>query len=288
MTRRQALFTLGSGFATALAGLGIFLRKSSPGKEKAPVFFIGHGSPMNALEDNAFTQSLQRMRELCPAPQAILCISAHWETNGTWVTGMAKPETIHDFYGFPKALFDIQYPAPGSPEVAGLITAADSRIQISHQWGLDHGTWSVLRHIYPQADIPVLQLSLDLNKPPEYHVELGRQLRSLREQGVLIVGSGNLVHNLRQISWEANAAPFAWAQEFDEWVKKRLESRDIKSLSKEFLNSTAGRLSIPSLDHYYPLFYTLGAMDEKDDLQFTYEGIQNSSISMRTLVFGKS
>jgi 4,5-DOPA dioxygenase extradiol len=256
--------------------------------QTTPVFFIGHGSPMNAIESNSFTKSLKGLRELCPNPRAILCISAHWMTEGSWITHMRNPKTIHDFYGFPKELFEIQYPVPGSPEVAELViqTATNPKVHPDDEaWGLDHGSWSVLRHIYPEAEIPVLQLSLYLARSADYHFNLGQQLRSLRDQGVLIVGSGNIVHNLRAIRWEPNAQAYPWAVEFDDWVKTRLIHRDLEALMTDFRQTESGKLSVPTMEHYYPLLYALGATDEKDELQFVYEGIQNGSISMRTLCY---
>ncbi len=254
--------------------------------KKAPVIFIGHGSPMNAITHNDFTKSLERLNKLYPNPKAILCISAHWETEGSWVTAMSKPKTIHDFYGFPQALFDVQYPAPGSPEVADLILKTIPNPKISKDeetWGLDHGTWSVLRHMFAEAKVPVLQLSLNKQAPAEYHFKLGQQLNQLREQGILIVGSGNIVHNLRVIKWEPNPQPYDWAIEFDQWSKEKIMSRDFKSLVNDFRQLQAGQLSVPTNEHYYPLLYTLGASDENDNLIFEYEGIQNGSISMRTM-----
>lgn len=255
---------------------------------KTPVYFIGHGSPMNALESNDFTKSLQAMRRLCLNPKAILCISAHWMTEGSWVTRMERPKTIHDFYGFPQALFDIQYPAPGSPEIADLIceTITNPRIHADNEmWGLDHGTWSVLRHIFPEAKIPVLQLSMYMSRPAEYHFKLGTQLRQLRDQGILIIGSGNIVHNLHTIRWEPDAKPYDWAVEFDEWIKSRLEEKDYKTITESYQITEAGKLSVPSPDHYYPFLYALGAADEDDEMNFEFEGIQNGSISMRTISF---
>jgi len=255
---------------------------------RAPVLFLGHGSPMNALENNAFTRRLADMRELYPNPRAILCVSAHWMTEGTWVTHMAKPKTIHDFYGFPQALFDIQYPAPGSPEIAEHIARTIAAPMIhpdDEMWGLDHGTWSVLRHMFPDAKTPVVQLSLYMAKPAEYHFHLGEQLRALRDQGVLIVGSGNIVHNLRLLQWEPDAKPYSWAEEFDQWVKTKLETRDFKSIVNDARSTQAGQMSVPTLDHWLPLLYVLGASDVTDRLTFEYEEIQNASISMRCLSF---
>ena len=252
-----------------------------------PSLFIGHGNPMNAVRENAFTKCLHQLGQKIPTPKAIICISAHWMTEGSWVTGMKRPETIHDFYGFPQKLFDVQYNAPGAPELATHINAAITHPKINidnSEWGLDHGTWSVLTHMYPAANIPVLQLSLDMTKPPEYHLDLGRQLRALRSEGVLIIGSGNIVHNLRKIDFADDAAPFDWAVEFDDWVKNRTEARDYKALLNP--SSEAAKLSIPTTEHWLPLLYTLGSAEVTDELKFEYEGIENASISMRCLSFG--
>ncbi len=254
-----------------------------------PAIFIGHGNPMNAIADNAFTQMLSKLGKKIPKPKAIVCVSAHWLTEGTWVTGMQSPRTIHDFYGFPQALFDVQYPAQGSPEVANLIceTVMDPKIQIDQEiWGIDHGTWSVLRHMYPKADIPVVQLSINHTQPFEFHFELGKKLQALRNQEILIIGSGNIVHNLRSIRWEENAKPFDWAVEFDEWIKSKLMERNFSPLIAEATKNESGKLSIPTTDHYIPFLYTLGASTQKDQLQFEYEGIENGSISMRCMSFG--
>lgn len=289
MNRRQALAAIGGGLVfSGIWRYGMNKRKTET-SQRMPVLFLGHGSPMNAIETNEFTRSLNALGKKLPRPRAILCVSAHWMTEGTWVTSMRNPRTIHDFHGFPKSLFDVQYPAPGSPEVAGLIrsTVKDPAIHADDsQWGLDHGTWAVLRQLYPEADIPVLQLSLDIKRAAEFHYELGRRLKALREEGILIVSSGNIVHNLRQIRWEPDAKPFDWAIEFDAWTKDRLMERDHSRLVTDFLSSKAGLLSVPTPDHYYPLLYTLGASDERDELSFAYEGIQNGSISMRAVAFG--
>ncbi len=254
-----------------------------------PTIFIGHGSPMNAIQNNAFTKTLITMAANLPQPKAILCISAHWLTEGTWVTGMQQPRTIHDFYGFPPELFDIQYPAPGSPEIASLVQSVvtDPSIQTDQEiWGLDHGTWSVLRHMYPNANVPVLQLSINHTRPFEFHYELGKQLRILREKEILIVGSGNIVHNLRKIKWEQNAEPYDWAVEFDQWVKDEIEKRNFSKLvMDQVTESKNGKLSIPTTEHYIPLLYVLGASNDKDSLHFDYDGIENASISMRSVRF---
>ncbi len=254
-----------------------------------PVLFIGHGSPMNAIANNPYTQTLARIGQEIPKPSAILCISAHWMTEGTWITHMQNPRTIHDFYGFPQALFDIQFPAPGSPMIAELVqkTVRSYDIQLDDElWGFDHGTWSVLRHMYPQNNVPVLQLSINITKPFEFHFELGKELRALREQNILIVGSGNIVHNLRKISWDTHAEPYDWAIEFDEWSKQQILSRNASSLVEHALDAKSGQLSIPTTDHYIPFLYALGASTEKDAIRFEYEGIENASISMRSVRFG--
>lgn len=246
---------------------------------------------MNAIQDNNFTRKLSSLGKELPVPKVILCVSAHWMTEGTWITHTDKPKTIHDFYGFPQPLFDIQYPAPGRADIAEGIQKEiiDPRVQLDNEtWGLDHGTWSVLRHMYPEANIPVMQLSIYMGQPPEYHMKLGQELAKLREQGILIVGSGNIVHNLRRIEWKPDAKPHDWAVEFDEWSKEKILKRDFKAMQNDFLKSEAGRLSVPSMDHYYPLLYILGASDAKDELRFEYEEMQNASISMRCLSFGRA
>lgn len=257
--------------------------------KRMPVLFIGHGSPMNAIENNEFSRRLEELGRELPSPRAILCVSAHWMTEGTWVARMPRPKTIHDFYGFPKDLFDVQYPAPGSPEIADLVrkTVKDPKVQADEEmWGLDHGSWAILRKMYPKAEIPVLQLSLYLSQPGEYHYQLGQQLKPLRDQGILIVGSGNIVHNLRKIVWEEKAPAFDWAVEFDEWVKAKLVARDHQALISRYLETEAGRFSVPTPDHYYPLLTVLGATYADENVTFEFEGMQNGSISMRAVSFG--
>ena len=254
-----------------------------------PVLFLGHGNPMNAIRQTCFTRTLGELGEQLPRPTAVLCISAHWTTRGTWVTHMAHPKTIHDFYGFPPELFAVQYPAPGDPETADRICKGSDNPVIQpddETWGLDHGAWSVLRHMYPAADVPVVQLSLDLTQGPEFHFAAGAKLKALRQAGVLIVGSGNIVHNLRRINFRDDAPPYDWAIEFDEWVKQRLVDRDFESMTRDATKSSVGQLSIPTPEHWYPLLYTLGAADASDQLRFEYEGIENASISMRCVRLG--
>ena len=226
-------------------------------EEKMPVLFIGHGSPMNAIEDNIFSKRWQQMGKEIPTPKAVVVISAHWLTKGTLVTAMPNPKTIHDFGGFLQALFDVQYPAPGNPELASEIQKliTNPAVELDHDWGLDHGTWSVVKHMYPDADIPVLQLSIDYYKPAAYHYELAKQLLSLRKKGVLIIGSGNMVHNLRMVAWDKLNEPeygFDWALEMNEIFKNKISNGFHKELIQyEKLNKSA-TLAIPSPDHYYP------------------------------------
>lgn len=255
-----------------------------------PIVFVGHGSPMHAIMEDSFSSMLAGLGRSLPKPETILCISAHWMTEGVWVTHMKNPRTIHDFSNFPQALFDIQYPSPGSPKMAEEVSGLTTKPRIvldNEMWGIDHGTWSVLKHMYPHADIPVIQLSLYMSKPSDFHFQLGQYLKPLRSRGVLILGSGNIVHNLGIRSHDMNAKPYDWAVEFDEWVKTCVENRDFASLVNNHLATSAGRLSIPSADHWYPLLYTLGAFDEKDRLQMEFEGIEHASISMRCFTFGR-
>lgn len=290
INRRMALYTIaGITLSLTIAKLtrsDMFEKlKEGPKSEKMPVLFFGHGSPMNAIAVNPFTKALNALGLNLPKPRAILVISAHWMTEGSWITEMPQPKTIHDFYGFPQALFDVQYPAPGSPETSKMIreTIEHPKIHADREmWGLDHGTWSVLRHIYPKADIPVLQLSIHMEKPDAYHIELGKELSKLRDKGILIIGSGNLVHNLGTIRWEPNAKPYDWAIEFDEWLKTKLQNKDFSSVLNDYHKTQAGKLSIPTMEHYYPLHYVLGTADKSDNLKFEYEELQNGSISMRS------
>ena len=275
-----------SGMSTlsALGSLGDSL-KASP---RMPVMFIGHGSPMNAIEDNEFSRSWKRLGASLPRPQAILSISAHWLTNVSKVTAMPYPKTIHDFGGFPKALFDAQYPAPGSHEFAELTMkmVTHSHIQADETWGLDHGTWSVLLPMYPAADIPVYQLSLVYEQSPEYHYEIGRQLLKLRDKGVLIIGSGNLVHNLGMLDWSNSGKNFDWALEFDSKFTGWINDRDHASVLnyQKILGRTA-TLAHPSYDHLLPLFYILGLQQPNEQVTYFNEKIEMGSISMRSMIF---
>ncbi len=251
-----------------------------------PVLFVGHGSPMNAVEDNPFSRAWEDTGRQVPRPRAILCVSAHWETLGTHVTGMEHPRTIHDFGGFPRLLYEKQYPAPGSPELARLTQSTIHRtlVKLDSNWGLDHGTWSVLCRMFPKADIPVIQLSLDQTQPPEYHFELARELAPLRQRGILIVGSGNIVHNLALITFEEKA--YDWAVEFDDQAKRLITQNDFNGLVHYEKLGEAARLAIPSEEHYLPLLYTLALKNESEPMRFFNEQITMGSLSMRSLYIG--
>ena len=256
-----------------------------------PVFFIGHGSPMNGIEQNIFSKKWQEIGKTIDLPCAVLVVSAHWLTTGTLVTAMSEPKTIHDFSGFPQELFNVQYPAPGSPflaeETAKLITSTN--VGLDHDWGLDHGTWTVVRHMFPDANVPVLQLSIDYNKPAIYHYNLAKELYHLRKQGVLIIGSGNMIHNLRMIDWNNMAAPgfgFDWAKSLNEIFKKKILSKDHKDLIEYERLGEAARLAIPTPDHYYPMLYSLALMDDKDDVEIFNDEYVGGSLSMTSFRLG--
>jgi 4,5-DOPA dioxygenase extradiol len=253
-----------------------------------PALFIGHGSPMNALEDNAYTRAWRELAQALPRPRAVLVISAHWMTQALAVTANAKPPTIHDFGGFPPALFAVQYPAPGEPDLAARVQGllAPEPVRLDSDWGLDHGSWSVLLRMYPEADIPVVQLSLDLSRPAQDHFEFGRALRPLRDEGVLILGSGNVVHNLRVMRWGPQVGAYPWAVRFDERVRRGLEARDYQSLVGYRELGEDARLSIPTPEHYLPLLYCMGIIEPDDALSFPVEGIAGGSISMLSVQIG--
>lgn len=258
---------------------------------KMPVLFIGHGSPMNGIEDNVFSKTWSKLGAEIPMPKAVLVVSAHWLTNGTHITAMESPKTIHDFGGFPQALFEVQYPAPGSPELAvetsKLITSTS--VGLDHDWGLDHGTWTVVRHMYPNADIPVLQLSIDYSKPPQYHYDLAKELASLRKKGVLIIGSGNMVHNLRMVAWDKLNEPeygYDWAHEINQVFKDKIVKGDVQSLIQYERLGSAAQLAIPTPDHYYPLLYTLGLQDKTDTIDFFNDKAVGGSLTMTSVRIG--
>ncbi len=249
-----------------------------------PVLFIGHGSPMNAIEDNEFSAAWRQLGQDLPKPAAILAISAHWVTDGSFLTLADPPRTIHDFMGFPSELFKVQYPAPGDPELARKIVEKVPAVTTEDSWGLDHGTWSVLKHLYPAADIPIIQLSLDLHRTHAYHVKLGRHLHFLRKEGVLILASGNLVHNLREVIWKDTAAD--WALEFDQQLEELITTRQDDKLVHYSALGAAARRSIPTPEHYVPLLYCLGLSDPAEPIRFINDKVVYNSISMRSVVFG--
>lgn len=258
--------------------------------EKMPVLFLGHGNPMNAIEENSFVKGFRKIGGTIQKPKAILCISAHWETKGTFVTAMENPRTIHDFGGFPKQLFDVEYPALGSPELAIQTQniVQKTRIELDHEWGLDHGAWSVIKHLYPNADVPIIQMSLDYTKPAQYHFELAQELFALRKKGVLIVGSGNIVHNLRMIAWDKlNGEPYAfdWAIEANEKIKSHILKEDFTSLINYQKQGKAFDLAIPTPEHYLPLIYTLALKDKGDSTTIFNDQPVGGSLSMTSIKF---
>ena len=259
--------------------------------EKMPVLFLGHGSPMNAIEENQFVQGFRNISREIPKPNAILCISAHWFTNGTFVTAMLNPKTIHDFYGFPKELFEVNYPAPGSPELARETAELllPEIVEEDHSWGLDHGAWSVIRHLYTNAEIPVIQLSIDYTKPPQYHFDLAKKLQKLREKGILIIGSGNIVHNLRMVDWKninTVGAGWDWAVEAREKTNNWLLDGNFQNLIDYQRQGVALQTAVPSPDHYLPLIYSLGLKEKSENLSLFNDELIGGSLSMTSVRIG--
>ena len=259
------------------------------GNYRMPALFLGHGSPMVTLDDNTYTRGWRSLGESLPRPRAILCVSAHWYLPETLVTGNDRPRTIHDFGGFPKPLFDIQYPAPGDPALALEVTKllSPTVVALDHEWGLDHGTWTVLRHIYPEADIPVIQLSLNRSQDAAWHFELARRLRPLRDDNVLIVGSGNLVHNLRRYDWSGSRGePFEWAERFESVARGRMLAADFEPLVDYRKQGTDAMMAVPTPDHYLPLIYVLAQHHDGDRITFPVEGFDGGSMSMLAVQIG--
>ena len=259
--------------------------------ETMPVLFLGHGSPMNAIEENQFVQGFRNISREIPKPNAILCISAHWFTNGTFVTAMLNPKTIHDFYGFPKELFEVNYPAPGSPELARETAELllPEIVEEDHSWGLDHGAWSVIKHLYPDAEIPVIQLSIDYTKPPQYHFDLAKKLQKLREKGILIIGSGNIVHNLRMVDWKninTVGAGWDWAIEAREKTNNWLLEGNFQNLIDYHRQGVALQTAVPSPDHYLPLIYSLGLKEKSENLSLFNDELIGGSLSMTSVRIG--
>jgi 4,5-DOPA dioxygenase extradiol len=254
-----------------------------------PVLFVGHGNPMNSISDNQYTRGWAEIGRSLPSPRAILAISAHWYLPGTWVTARPRPRTIHDFYGFPEELFQVEYPAAGSTELAEEVVELlrPQSVQLDYDWGLDHGSWSVLRHIYPQAQVPVVQLSLDLHKSPAEHFRLGQQLAALRRKGVLILGSGNIVHNLQRFNWQNPAvAPPGWAGDFENWVRENLLAGKEEELIDFTRLGRPAALAVPTPDHYLPLLYIAALRAPQDRLSFPVEGFDGGTMSMLSILFG--
>lgn len=267
-----------------------FLEPGNDHKEM-PVMFVGHGSPMNAIEENEFVAGWRNAGKSIPKPNAILCISAHWETKGTFLTAMPKPRTIHDFGGFPKELFDVQYPAPGNPDLAektkSIIKKTD--VELDEKWGLDHGCWSVIKHFYPKADIPVIQMSIDYTQSPQYHYELAKELAVLRKRGVLIVGSGNLVHNLRMVAWDkldTSGYGYDWAIEANEKMKKFILNNDHKELINFKSQGKAFDLAIPTPEHFLPLLYVLALKGENENVALFNDKAVAGSLTMTSVKIG--
>ena len=259
--------------------------------EKMPVLFLGHGSPMNAIEENQFVTGFRNLAQNLPKPNAILCVSAHWFTKGSKVTAMEMPKTIHDFGGFPKELFEVQYPAHGSPELATITQELllPTVVELDHHWGLDHGAWSVIKHLYPKADIPVIQLSIDYLKPTEYHFQLAQQLSRLREKGILLIGSGNIIHNLRLVDFYNFAKDdygYDWAIEARARINSLLLDGNFQPLLEYEKQSQAFQLAIPTPEHFLPLIYTLGLKDKSEEIQLFNDKLVAGSLSMTSVRIG--
>jgi 4,5-DOPA dioxygenase extradiol len=292
MERKRFLqAALGMAALTTLGGFKVMADQLSEQDEEMPVLFIGHGSPMNAIEQNEFSLGWSNVAKTLPKPKAILCVSAHWETRGTWVTAMAHPKTIHDFGGFPQALFDVEYPAPGSSWLAEETKAALSTtsVGLDQAWGLDHGSWSVLRQLYPAADVPVVQLSLDATKDAQYHYDLARQLASLRKKGVLILGSGNMVHNFQYAQFGAGGLSsngLDWALEANESFKRLIQDNDARALI-DYKKNRNFQLSAPTPEHYLPMLYAIALRGEKEKVSFFNDAVVGGSFSMTSLKIEK-
>lgn len=276
---------------TTLPAFNRFVGELNESGDLMPVLFIGHGSPMNGIEDNLFSQGWNLMAREIPEPKAVLVVSAHWLTRGTGITAMDFPKTIHDFGGFPRELFEVQYKAPGSPalakETASLIKSTE--VVMDHDWGLDHGAWTVVRHMYPDAKIPVLQLSIDFTKGPQYHYDLAKELYSLRKKGVLIIGSGNMVHNLRMVAWDKMQEPeygYDWALHANDLFKKLIADGDHKALVNYEKLGREIMLAVPTPDHYFPLMYILGLKSNKDKVSFFNDKAVGGSLTMTSVKFG--
>ena len=253
---------------------------------KMPVLFVGHGPPMNAIEDNIYSRTWRNIAKKIPKPKVILSVSAHWYTNGTKIMNEANPNTIYDMYGFPEELYEISYNTPGSPDTAKVCKELISKgTEYDNSWGIDHGTWSVLVHMYPERDVPVFQISVDANAPAHIHYKIGRELRSLREQGVLILGTGNIVHNLRLVDWHKANKGFDWAYEFDEYIYENIMSKNDEKIIQFNELGDIAHLSVPTPDHFYPLLYVLGASDKEDKISVYNKSCELGSLTMTTYLW---
>ena len=291
--RRNFIKTIATGVLgmTTLSAFKNFTSGLGEQGQVMPVLFIGHGSPMNGIEDTAFSRRWSQMAKEIPTPKAVLVVSAHWFTKGTKITAMDFPKTIHDFGGFPQELFDVQYPAPGNPvlakETAELLHSA--HVEFDHDWGLDHGAWTIIRHMYPEANIPVLQLSIDYTKGPQYHYDLAKELNALRKKGVLIIGSGNMVHNLRMVAWDRLNDPeyaYDWTIQMNNKFKELIQAGDHKPLINYSSLGKEAMLAIPTPEHYLPLMYTLGLKSSKDDISFFNDKAVGGSLTMTSVKIG--
>ena len=291
--RRNFIKTIATGVLgmTTLSAFKNFTSGLGEQEQVMPVLFIGHGSPMNGIEDTAFSRRWSQMAKEIPTPKAVLVVSAHWFTKGTKITAMDFPKTIHDFGGFPQELFDVQYPAPGKPvlakDTAELLHSA--HVEFDHDWGLDHGAWTITRHMYPEANIPVLQLSIDYTKGPQYHYDLAKELNALRKKGVLIIGSGNMVHNLRMVAWDRLNDPeyaYDWTIQMNNKFKELIQAGDHKPLINYSSLGKEAMLAIPTPEHYLPLLYTLGLKSSKDDVSFFNDKAVGGSLTMTSVKIG--
>ena len=298
MERKQFIksILLGGIAMNSLSAFNRFTSSLAPNGYTMPVLFIGHGSPMNGIEHTEFSNSWKQLAKEIPTPSAVLVVSAHWLTKGTRITAMDFPPTIHDFGGFPQELFDVQYPAPGDAALAQQTKSLiqSTNVELDHDWGLDHGAWTIIRHMYPNADVPVLQLSIDYSQGPQYHYELAKELSALRKKGVLILGSGNMVHNLRMVHMPSRSIEdfnkeyaYDWAVEINEVFKNKILNGDHSLLVKYEGLHAAARLAIPTPDHYYPLLYTLGLQQKGEQASIFNDKLLAGSLSMTSVKIGE-
>jgi 4,5-DOPA dioxygenase extradiol len=293
MNRKEFLYSIS---LLGLAGISMKMNAFSQitnslnSTTKMPVLFLGHGSPMNAIEENEFVRGFREVGKILPRPAAILCISAHWETLGTFVTAMDNPPTIHDFGGFPRELYEVQYPAPGSPELAEetkqLVTKTE--VGLDQKWGLDHGCWSVVKHLYPEADVPVIQMSLDRDRDPQYHYELAKELAELRNKGILIIGSGNMVHNLGMVAWDRLDDEFGydWALEASDKMKQLIMAGNYEPLIQYQLQGKAFQYAIPTPEHFLPLLYALALKEDYETIKLFNDKAVAGSLTMTSVKIG--